>query len=177
MTGFTVRRERPQDEAAIATVVASAFGSPAEARLVEAIRESPHVIPELCLVAETDGEIVGHVMISYVGLRTTSGMVDVATLSPLAVEPGRQRQGIGSALVRAVTTAADERGEPFVVLEGSPHYYGRLGFEPSAPHGITIDLPSWAPPDAAQLTRLHRYDPDVRGHVVYPPAFDVVSHD
>ena len=64
-----------------------------------------------------------------------------------------------------------------VVLEGNPKYYGRLGFEPSAPQGITITLPSWAPPEAAQLMRLGSYDPAIRGHVIYPPAFDgVIEH-
>jgi putative acetyltransferase len=176
MKRYTVREERPGDAEPIGRVVAAAFGSPAEATLVEAIRASEHFVPELSLVAETGGHIVGHVMISYVGLETAAGTVDIPSLSPLAVAPERHRQGIGSALVRAVTAAADARGEPLVVLEGSPAYYGRLGFEPSAPLGITIDLPSWAPAEAAQLLRFRRYDPALRGRVVYPPAFDEVPH-
>ena len=43
------------------------------------------------------------------------------------------------------------------------------------PQGIAIDLPSWAPPEAAQLLRLGRYDPSLVGHVVYPPAFDAFA--
>ena len=53
------------------------------------------------------------------------------------------------------------------MLEGSPAYYGRLGFEPAAAHGITITLPDWAPPEAAQVLSLHASDPTMRGHVVY----------
>ncbi len=174
---FTVRPERPADRAAIAAVVEAAFGSPAEARLVAAIRASDNFIDDLSLVAERDEEILGHVMISHVGLRTAERTVPVASLSPLAVAPTRQREGVGSALVHEVTTAADARGEPLVVLEGSPDYYGRLGFEHSVPLGITIDLPSWAPSEAAQLMRLGNYDPAIRGHIVYPPAFDSVAHD
>ncbi|MGH9208494.1 MAG: GNAT family N-acetyltransferase, partial [Acidimicrobiales bacterium] len=79
------------------------------------------------------------------------------------------------ALVRDVTARAENRGEALVVLEGSPTFYGRLGFEPSVPHGIHIDLPSWAPPGAAQVLRLSNYDSAIRGHLVYPPAFDAVS--
>jgi putative acetyltransferase len=67
------------------------------------------------------------------------------------------------------------RGEPLVVLEGSPVYYARLGFEYSVPLGITITLPSWAPAEAAQLLRLRGYDPAIKGHVEYPPAFDAAT--
>ena len=59
-----------------------------------------------------------------------------------------------------------------MVLEGSPAYYGRLGFEHSVKYGIRINLPDWAPPEAAQMMRLTNYDPTIRGTVVYPPAFD-----
>ena len=67
------------------------------------------------------------------------------------------------------------RGEPLVVLEGSPAYYGKLGFEHSTEYGIEIHLPDWAPPEAAQVIRLASFDPDdptLRGTVVYPSAFD-----
>jgi putative acetyltransferase len=77
--------------------------------------------------------------------------------------------------VGAVTARAAARGEPFVVLEGSPAFYGRLGFEPAAAYGLELPLPSWAPPEAAQVLRL-RADAEIpRGRVVYPPAFDLVA--
>ena len=174
---FAIRAEQPGDEAAIAAVVEAAFGSPAEARLVDLIRASSGFWPELSLVAVDGDRLVGHVMISAATLEGEGESRPLATLSPLAVAPDRQRQGVGTALVRAVTQRADERGEPLVVLEGSPDYYGRLGFEPADPLGIHITLPDWAPPEAAQVLRLQAYDPSVQGRVVYPPAFDEVTHD
>ena len=78
-------------------------------------------------------------------------------------------------MVRAVTAAARDMGAPFVVLEGAPRYYGRLGFEPAASYGITIDLPSWAPPEAAQIIVVADYDRSIRGLVVHPPAFDAIA--
>jgi putative acetyltransferase len=171
----TIRVERPGDRQAVAEVVAAAFGSPAEPRLVELIRASPNFIPELSLVAEREDRIAGHVMISFASLQAQDGHHRIAMLSPLAVAPDFQRRGIGSALVREVTARADERGEPLVILEGSPAFYGRLGFEHSVRYGIHITLPAWAPPEAAQVLRLRTYDPSLRGRVVYPPAFDAVA--
>ena len=42
-------------------------------------------------------------------------------------------------------------------------------------HGIHIDLPDWAPPEAAQVLWLRAHDPAVRGRVVHPPAFAEVA--
>lgn len=170
-----IRAESPDDHAEIRRVVAAAFGSDVEADLVDRIRASPEYIAECALVAEDDGDIVGHVMVSHAVLRNGDGDRAISMLSPLAVLPDRQGRGIGSALVRAVLTAADDRGEPLVVLEGSPAFYGRVGFEHAQLHGIEIDLPAWAPPEAAQVARLRAHDaedPSLRGKVVYPAAFD-----
>ncbi len=167
-----IRPEMADDHDAIHSVVASAFGSDDEADLVEAIRSSPEYVAELALVATIADEVVGHVMVSGALLRTADDDLPIMMLSPLAVAPAHQRQGVGSALVRAVTSIADRRGEPLVVLEGGPAFYTRLGFEPAAGLGIHIDLPDWAPPEAAQVMRLSAYDPSLRGTVIYPPAFD-----
>jgi putative acetyltransferase len=175
MSDVTLRSERPDDRAAISDVVGSAFGSPSEPRLVEAIRASENFVPEWSVVAELDGRIVGHVMVSFVALHDETNERRVASLSPLAVAPDVHGRGIGSALVRDVTARVDVAGEPLVVLEGSPVYYGRLGFEFSVPYGIRIDLPEWAPAEAAQIMRLGNYDPSIRGQIKYPPAFDDVT--
>jgi putative acetyltransferase len=172
---LTIRPERADDLDAIAHVVAAAFGSAAEARLVEAIRASDRYLPDLALVATVDGTVAGHVMVSLCDLVDGDDRREVHQLSPLAVAPEHHGRGIGSALVREVCTRAEALGAPFVLLEGDPRFYGRLGFEASARHGIVLPLPSWAPPEAGQILRLRDYDPAVRGRVVYPPAFDTVS--
>jgi len=177
---ITIRPEQVGDHAAIRELVASAFGSDAEADLVERIRASPDYLAEMSLVALSDtphgGTPVGHVMISGAVARGADGVErPIVMLSPLAVAPASQRQGIGRALVLAVLGIADDRRYPFVVLEGDPAYYGRLGFEPAAHSDITMPLPDWAPAEAAQLVRLSAFDDDLQrpsGRVIYPEAFD-----
>lgn len=174
----TVRPESPHDHAAIDEVVRRAFDSEIEVELVHRIRASPEYVPELALVAESEGRVVGHVMVSGATLRSAEGEHRIAMLSPLAVAPQWQRQGVGGALVAEATQRAGDMGEPFVVLEGSPTYYGRLGFEPAARYGITMPLPDWAPPEAAQLMRLPSFSREALhggGAVAYPPAFDGVE--
>ena len=177
-----IRPEQISDHQQIRRVVAEAFGSNVEPDLVERIRASPEFVPEMALVAEVgddgDRHIVGHVMISAAVIRYAEGTRRIVMLSPLAVSSAHQRRGIGGALVRAATAIADQLGEPLVVLEGSPQYYSRFGFDPAERYGITIHLPDWAPPEAAQVMPLSAYDrsdPTLRGTVVYPPAFDGVE--
>jgi len=126
-------------------------------------------------VAVHDALVVGHVMVSYVELHDGSEVRRITSLSPLAVDPDVHARGIGSTLVRAVLERVDDAREPLVVIEGDPRYYGRLGFEWAPEHGISITLPDWAPAEAAQVYRLASYEPTIRGHVVYPPAFGGVT--
>ena len=168
---MNVRLEKQNDFPTIDEVVRAAFESVVERELVRLTRGSPNYVPELAFVAEVDGCVVGHVMLSYVELDDGVDRHRVLSLAPLAVAPEFQRRGIGGTLIRAALEAADRRGEPLVVLEGSPTYYPRFGFRPAGDFGISIDLPSWAPPDAAQVFPLTNHDPRIRGHVIYPPAF------
>ena len=169
-----VRPERDEDRPRILEVVEAAFGQPGERVLVERLWASDVYRPGLSLVAESkrDG-IVGHVMVTTAWLENAAGSRrEIASLAPLAVSPGRQRGGVGTALLHAVVAVCEDRREPVVVLQGDPRYYGRFGFEASAPVGITMDLPEWAPPEAAQVRRLRSYEPSVTGRLVYPGAFD-----
>jgi len=171
-----IRAECEDDFEAIGEVVRLAFRSHVEGRIVRDIRASDFYIPELALVAIADDQVVGHVMVSHTDLDSDGVRQQIAMLSPLAVHPGREREGIGGRLVREVVERADARGEPLIVLEGSPLYYPRFGFRPSVPEGIVINLPDWAPPEAAMMIPLRAYRPELRGTVVYPPAFDAATH-
>ena len=91
-----VRREEPEDYDTIDAVLRDAFGAGGEAvvALVERISASPLYVPELALVAEHDSEVIGHTMLSWVGLRSPA-RDRLLILTPIAVRSDRQRRGVG----------------------------------------------------------------------------------
>ena len=107
----------------------AAFGDHGEvvAALVEGLRPDVSADVGVSLVAEQDGEILGHVMFSRSLLDAPRRLVDVQVLSPLAVLPAWQRKGMGAALVRRGLELMAESDVPVVFVEGPPAYYSRLG--------------------------------------------------
>ena len=128
-----IRAEKENDRDAVYAVNVSAFETPSEANLVVDLLEQAQ--PVVSLVAEDNGEVVGHIMFSPVSL---SGYPDLKAmgLAPMAVTPEHQRKGIGSALVRAGIEQCKQLGFTAVVVLGHPEYYPRFGFLPSSRFGI-----------------------------------------
>jgi len=142
--GITVRREEPRDHRAVEELTRDAFWGLFAPRcdehlVVHLLRESPALVPELDLVAEVDGALVGHVMYSRATVvePVTGAEREVLTFGPLSVRPDRQGDGIGAALMRHTLAAAADLGHRAVVVYGHPDYYPRFGFRPAAASGIT----------------------------------------
>src|SRR6266851_10467374 len=94
-----IRCEMPADHEGIREVIREAFDRPNEARLVDALRASPSFIPELSLVADLNGRIVGHVLFSRLAVEGNGHPVELLALAPMAVLPECQRQGVGRHLI------------------------------------------------------------------------------
>jgi putative acetyltransferase len=161
-----IRAETPDDHDTIRRLVDEAFADTITSRIVDGIRASDRFVPELSLVAVSEGQSLGHVISSYVDL--VPGTRRVLQVGPLAVLPSHQGRGIGSALMQETIRTADERGEPLLLIEGNPRYYERFGFARADRFGIE------QPPEShgAQyfmLRPLAAYDPSLRGRAVYPP--------
>ncbi len=133
---MNIRPECENDFDAINDLVYTAFlnhphhapgALPTEHTIVKTLRAAGAL--SVSLVAEEDGGIIGHIALSEV-------LIDGKSAGwygggPLAVQPPRQRQGIGSALIERGIMALRERGARGVALVGDPNYYGRFGFEPT----------------------------------------------
>lgn len=130
---ITIRPEVPDDVSRVRHVNELAFGQPAEADLVEKLRNA--CIDSLSLVAE-DEAVVGHILFTPVVVESAGRRVLGMGLAPMAVLPDRQRQGIGSQLVKRGLGILRERGCPFVVVVGHPEYYPRFGFERASMRGL-----------------------------------------
>ena len=167
-----VRAETAADHADIRRINDEAFGETIEGELVDAIRASDRFVLELSLVAESQGQSLGHVISSYVDVEP--GGRRVLQVGPLAVVPSHQRRGIGSALMEGTIRRADERGEPLLLIEGNPRYYERFGFTRTDALGIEPP-PQALGPEYFMIRPLARYDPAFRGRAVYPPeTFGIV---
>lgn len=165
----SIRDETPGDIAAVYTVNALAFERPEEARLVDKLRAA---CPEaLSLVAEQDGQIVGHILFTPVTIKDhplQSGM----GLAPLAVLPEKQRQGIGTRLVERGLKQLRQAGCPFVIVLGHPEYYPRFGFERASQYRLHCQ---WAevPDEAFMVLELQAGALEgVSGEARYRSEFD-----
>jgi putative acetyltransferase len=140
--------------------------------LVDRIRASENYVPELALLAEDDSGVVGHVMLSWVGLESEA-RDRILCLSPMSVRTDRQRRGVGSRLIDVALGLVEAAGEPAVLVEGVPSYYPRFGFARAGALGFLPPLDG-IPDEAFMVKRLRGYDPALAGRVVYPSAFDDV---
>lgn len=141
MPDFAIREEEPSDHARVDEIQEAAFGRPLEAEWVRALRGSD--APRLSLVAELREELVGHIFFSPVSIEGSVDSPPAGGLAPLAVAPAMQRQGAGSALVRAGLEACVPLGWRAVFLLGNPAYYSRFGFVLAAPLGLRYQSESF----------------------------------
>ena len=137
---------------------------------MDQLRAAGDHVPELCVVAVEDGEVIGHVCFSRAEVGSGE---EVLALAPMGVVPTAQRRGVGSALVEAGLTRAARTDFPLVVVLGHPEYYPRFGFKPALEHGVMP--PFDVPPDSWMIHRLPSYRPGARGVVTYAEAFARVA--
>ena len=172
MQKITVRPETADDLRAIDVVNLSAFEGDAEAQLVSALRVTPGFVPELSLVAEFNGRIVGHVLLTKVRYLCPSNEFSVLALAPMSVVPSQSHRGIGAELVNAAVQRARDLGFPAIVVAGQPEYYLRWGFAPGNKWQIQT-----TPPVGSELLTVMELVPNtlpMAGRVIYPALFAAI---
>ncbi|MCP8900996.1 GNAT family N-acetyltransferase [Gilvimarinus xylanilyticus] len=93
--------------------------------IVKALRQADALF--LSQVAESDGEVIGHVAISPV--KVSDGSTNWFGLGPISMLPEYQGKGVGSKLMESALAGLREKGAEGCVVLGDPSYYGRFGFK------------------------------------------------
>jgi putative acetyltransferase len=122
-----IRDATAADAAAIRAVLVAAFPTPAEADLVKQLERDSDVV--FSLIAVEASQVLGHVLVSRMSAEADGRPVRAVGIGPVAVQPERQRQGIGTQLVRSAVERLRDQEERFVFLVGDPAYYRRFGFD------------------------------------------------
>ncbi len=165
-----IREREPEDDEAIRRLNDLAFGGPFEGRLIDELREA--FIDAVELVAVEDDAIIGHILFSALTTMVDDDAVPTLSLAPMCVHPGRQRSGIGTALVEAGLDLARHREWQAVVVLGHPDFYPRFGFSAALASGLD------SPFEGDSFMALELVPGALDGEdglIVYPEAFGLVS--
>ncbi|TPN16979.1 N-acetyltransferase [Mesorhizobium sp. B2-1-3] len=167
MSMMSIRAATPRDREAIRLVEEHAFGQQAEAGLVDALVSGGDAVVEL--VAEEDGQVVGHILFSRLFARTGGKDFPAVALAPLAVEPSFHGTGIGGALIREAHIRLRDAGEMLAVVLGDPTYYSRFGYSHARAEGFESEYQGEA------LQALAWGDAPGTGRLVYASAFTALA--
>jgi len=165
---MSFRSEELTDREAIFGVHAASFPTPAEARLVDALRDADNLT--ISLVAIEEGEVAGHVAFSPVTLLDSTAGIGLA---PVAVLPAFRRRGVADQLIREGLSICEGMGFGFVVVLGDPAYYGRFGFVSASRWSLGDE---YGGGDAFQALELRPNSiPPAGGLVRYAPEFSALD--
>ena len=144
MENITIRQETERDYEAVEKLTREAFWNVyepgcTEHYMVHVIRSHQDYIPELDLIAEINGEIVGHIIYTKSKLVDENGVEkDILSFGPLSVSPTHQRKGIGKKIQAASFEKAVEMGYGSVVIFGNPGNYVTSGFKSCKKYNVCM---------------------------------------
>lgn len=172
---MNIRKEENKDYKSVFNLIENAFKDEIytdhkEQFLVERLRKSESFVPELSLLAEIDGEIVGYVLLTKIKIINSDLQKIALALAPIAVLKKYQGKGIGGKLILEAHQRAKELGFDSVILLGHEKYYPKFGYKMTKNYGIK--LPFEVPDENCMLIELTENAlKDVSGTVAYPKEF------
>ena len=173
---MNIRQENKNDHKEVFKLIEKAFieaefADNTEQFLVERLRKSDAFIPELSLVAEIDGQIVGHILLTKLKINNENEGFNSLALAPVSVLPEFQGRGIGGKLIIESHKKAVELGHKSIVLLGHENYYPRFGYTQADKYGI--ELPFDVPKENCMVIELIENGLNgVSGTVKYPAEFN-----
>lgn len=137
-----IRRETMQDYRAVENLVRESFWNVyrpgcTEHYVLHCLRDDPSFVPELDLVMELDGELIGQVVYVRSRILCSDGKeLPILTFGPIGIAPKYKRQGYGKQLLDASLAMAQELGAGATAITGNIDFYGKCGFAPAKEKGI-----------------------------------------
>ncbi len=176
-----VRPTTDADLESIARIHGDAFGPEEGPVIVDLVREllrDETALPRLSILAESEGRPTGHVLFTAVRLDGPGERPVARILSPVAVLPELQGQGVGARLIERGLAILEDRGVDLVFVLGDPAYYARFGFQPAGSLGFEAPYP--IPGENAAAWRVRALSPGAAerfaGRVECAPALDRPEH-
>lgn len=167
-----IRQEEIKDYKIVYSVIKKAFSCAQhtdgnEHNLVDALRSSKAFIPELSLVAEINGKIIGHIMFTKANIDNNV----VLALAPLSVLPEYQKKGVGTALIKEGHKIAKKLGYGYSIVLGSEKYYPKTGYLPANRFGIkpSFDVPE----ENFMVYKINKDAFNIHGIVKYAKEFGI----
>lgn len=165
-----IRTEIASDFPAVKFIHDLAFGGNYESILVEKLRIGPDFVPELSLVAESNGRILGHILFYPVHINDGHVLHTSLALGPLSVHPAYQKKGIGGALITEGLKRAGAKSYRSVMVMGHTDYYAKFGFRKASLFGIRSGFS--APEDTYLAIELIEGSlKNIKGLAEYPAQF------
>ena len=173
---ITIRKEESKDFKAVFNLIEKAFKSEQmsdhkEQFLVERLRKSKAFIPELSIVAEIEGKIVGHILTTKLKIKNKENEFNSLALAPVSVLPEFQGKGIGGKLILESHKIAKGLGYKSIILLGHEKYYPKFGYKQA--HEFGVELPFEVPKENCMAIELIENGlKNVSGIVEYPKEFN-----
>lgn len=146
---FCIRLEQNEDRRAVETLIRESFWNVyrpgcSEHYVIHMLRNDPSFVPELDLVMEQNGRLIGQNMFMKTVILADDGKtIDVLTMGPICITPELKRRGYGKKLLDASLEKATSLGFGAVLFEGNIAFYGKSGFQYASAFGIRYhDLPA-----------------------------------
>lgn len=142
MKNYTIRTEQPRDFKTVENLTREAFWNVyrpgcTEHYVLHRYRSEPDFVPELSLVLEVDGEIIGHVMYAWSHIDADDGRkIRMMTFGPISIRPDYKRKGYGKTLLDHSMRIAAEMGAGCLLICGNIAFYGKSGFVVASTRGI-----------------------------------------
>jgi len=180
-----IRSERPQDYREAENLVRESFWNVyrpgcLEHYILHRMRSSPDFVPELSLVMEADGRMIGQNVFVKAVIRADSGRdIPIMTMGPICIAPELKGQGLGKMLLDHSLERAREFGCGALCFEGNIGFYGKSGFDYASKYGIRYHgLPEGEDDSFFLLKELEpEYLKDVSGEYETPELYFVCERE